>query len=88
VTSSSGLLAQDGVSLLAQSDPNPEPCHCLNKDEGKKETVLEHITAPSSRAIRRVVRARVRKRRTGGLVVYGRRWSEQEDVGNETEGEE
>jgi hypothetical protein len=71
VTSLSGLLAQDGVSLLAQSDPNPKPRHRLDEDKGEKQTVLEHISAPASRAIRRVVSARVGERSTGGLVVYG-----------------
>jgi hypothetical protein len=66
VASLSGLLAQDGVSLLAQSDPNPEPCHRLDKDKGEEQTVLEHVSAPASR----VVRARVGERSTGGLAVY------------------
>lgn len=59
VASSSGLLAQDCVSLLAQSDPDPEPAHCFDKDKGKEQSVLEHISAPASWAIRRVVCARV-----------------------------
>lgn len=76
--SSSGLLAHDGVSLLTQSDPNPEPCHGLDKDKGEEQTVLEHVSAPASRAIRGSNR---------GLAEHGRRWAKQKDVGNENEGD-
>lgn len=85
---SSRLLAQDRISLLAQSNPDPEPCHRLDKDKCKEQSVLEHVSAPASWAIRWVMCARVRHGTTRGLVVDRRRWTEEEDVSDETEREE
>lgn len=78
------LLLEDGVALLAQGDPDPEPSHHLDEHEGEEKAVLEAVAAPASGEVGRVVRARVGEvaaRR--GRAVDGRRGAEEEDVGDE-----
>lgn len=85
-------LRLEGLPLLAQGDPDPEPADDLDEGEGEEDPVLEAVAAPGAGGVARVVHA-------GGWVGHppadggrvaedGARGREDEGVGYEAEGDE
>lgn len=85
-------LRLEGLPLLAQGDPDPEPADDLDEGEGEEDPVLEPVAAPGAGGVARVVHAGGgvgHPPADGGRVAEdGARGREDEGVGYEDEGDE
>lgn len=85
-------LRLEGLPLLAQGDPDPEPADNLDEGEGEEDPVLEAVAAPGAGGVARVVHAGGGvghpAAHGGGVAEDGARGREDEGVGYEAEGDE
>lgn len=85
-------LRLEGLPLLAQGDPDPEPADDLDEGEGEEDPVLEPVAAPGAGGVARVVHAGGGVGHPpadgGGVAEDGARGREDEGVGYEAEGDE
>lgn len=52
------LPGEDLLALLTKCNPNPEPAHQLQEDEGEENAVLQAVAAPCCRLVAGVVHVR------------------------------
>lgn len=85
-------LRLEGLPLLAQGDPDPEPADDLDEGKGEEDPVLEAVAAPGAGGVARVVHAGGGVGHPpadgGGVAEDGARGREDEGVGYEAEGDE
>lgn len=82
------LLGEDILALLTKRNPDPEPTHQLQEDEGEEDAVLETVAAPRRGLVAVVVpvRRRVAEDAARACVgVYRRRGRECKSVKYEEE---